>query len=358
MQYPSEKADSLERYVRKTFSLPRTARHLYSAMRWLEMNKKARCCGEVFAGYREIAEEAGIDIRSVKPALQALQTAGLVEVVIGCPIKSQKCATSIRRKTLDEIKSQSTQGDGDAHRLAAALSKMAFRFGEKVIKPCWTVGRTGRVCSSKPNIQGMAPADRLAGLKAGFKDGYALVHADIKQAEPSVIKHLLKIPQERDLYRQYMDATHCRRDQAKKAINSLAYCRNSMACFEHWPPLAQTALRDYIEALADYKKELLVECRKSRIVRTITGRVIVAEKGGRLHAGRVMNWRVQGTVADIVNAACLRLLDSATVIVPLHDAVYAAIPNDKTPLVEAAITDKAREVGLTLKVETQVHHAG
>lgn len=357
MNYPSEKADSLGLYVRKTYHLSRMAQHLYESIRWLEM-KKAKFCRTIFVGYREISNGARINIKSVKSALQELQMIGLVEVVIGNPVKSQMQATSIRRKTLEEIKIQSRQGDDESHLLAVALSKTTLRFGGKEPKPCWTVGKTGRVCSSRPNIQGMPSADRLDGLIWGLKEGQALVHADIKQAEPTIIKHLLKVPPERDLYREFMDATNRSRNEAKKAINTLSYCRDSMACFAHWPETAQTVLRDYVERLTAYKKGLFAASRKSRSVTTINGRCITAEKGIRLHSGIVMNWRVQGTVADIVNAACLRLMDSAIALVPMHDAIYAVVASDKIELVKESIIDKAREMGLTMKVETQVHHSG
>lgn len=362
MNYPSEKADSLGLYVRKSFSLSGKAQHLYDAMRWLEvdmMRKKSGTafCETMFVGYRQIADAARIDIKSVKLALQEMQTAGLVEVKFGSPIKTEKRATEIRRKSLDEIKAISLRGDGDAQRLAVKLAGRTFQFEGKLIKPFWSVSRTGRVISSTPNVQGKNAADRLAGLKAGLKDGFVLVHADIKQAEPSLIKHLLDIPQQRDLYQEIMAAIGCPRALAKKRINTLAYCRDSLACFAHWPAAAQHALGDYVQRLAVYKAELFTDSRKRRAVTTLTGRTIVAEKGLRVHPGNYFNWRIQGTVADIVNAACLHLLDSAIAIVPVHDAVYAVLSKDNATLVEAAIIERAREIGLTLNVETEVHHA-
>lgn len=357
MSYPSERADTLEVYVHKTHALSGPAHHLYHALRWIE-REKSGLCRTVFAGYRELSAEAAIDITSVKPALLALQTDGLIELTIGRPVKADKTATAIRRKTLDELKAKSMQGDDDARRLATALSSMAFAFGDRTICPTWTVGRTGRVCSSKPNIQGISTVDRLAGLKAGLRQGVVLVHADIRQAEPTIIKHMIGIPADRDLYRQYMNTTGCPRAEAKKAINALAYCRNTLACFNHWTVPAQEALRDYVHRLADYKRDLHAESRRTRAVTTFTGRTISAEKGIRIHPGRVMNWRVQGTVADVVNAACIRLLDCVSALVPLHDAIYAVLPTDKAGNVQAAIIAKAREVGLLLTVTTEVYHAG
>ena len=115
-------------------------------------------------------------------------------------------------------------------------------------------------------------------------------------------------------------------------------------------------LRDYVEKLADYKAMLFATSRRTRTVTTLTGRSMVAEKGRHIHAGIAMNWRVQGTIADIVNDACLRLLDCASVIVPVHDAVYAVLPVDKAGLIDETITEKVREIGLSLQIKVELHH--
>lgn len=356
MSYPSEKADSLEWYVFHNFELSRPSLHLYRGMRWLE-REGAGLCRKVRAGYRSLSEAAGINIKTMKAALSALHENGLIELDIGSPIKSNKKETEFRRKTLDEIKAQSIQGDSDADKLARVLSEKPLRFNGETVKPMWTVAKTGRVISSKPNIQGMKSHDRLSGLIEGLRPGQVVVHADIKAAEPTIIKHLVGIPLERDLYREYMAATGCARSEAKKAVNMLAYCRDSLACFGHWPEPAQAALGDYVRKLSDYRGQLFPESRKARSVTTMTGRAINAGKGKRIHAGQVMNWRVQGTVADIVNVACLRLMDAVSVVIPLHDAVYAVLPADRVGEVERCILDRARAIGLSVKVESEVHHA-
>ena len=43
MPYPSDKADSLEAYVRKTISLSPHASHVYGAIRWLERDRSGFC---------------------------------------------------------------------------------------------------------------------------------------------------------------------------------------------------------------------------------------------------------------------------------------------------------------------------
>ena len=357
MSYLSEKSDSLEQYAHRHFGLSGASLHLYRGMRWLERDK-AGYCSRVRAGYRDIADTAGINVKSLKKALLELQEKGLVELAIGSSIKSDRKETEFRRKTLEEIKLHSIQDDTDADRLARALSARSFCFNGVSVTPMWTVGKTGRVMSSKPNIQGIKGGDaaRVAGLLPGLKKGQALVHADIKAAEPTILKHLLGIAQGRDLYNEFMTTTGCPRSEAKIRVNTMAYCKNSVSVFEHWPESAQTELGGYVQHLVSYKRKLISECRKNRTVTTVTGRSIVAARGARLHAGQALIWRTQGTVADIINAACLRLLDSASVVIPLHDAIYAILPTGETGLAESHIVDRAREIGLTMEVKTEVYH--
>ncbi len=358
MHYQSEQADSLESYFIKKYSpsLSPIAHHLYLSMRCHE-RQLSGLCKKVFVGYRELAQNARIDIKSVKKALQELQLQGLMEVTFGSPIKTKKQATAIRRKNLDEIKaySLSTLPDDDCKRLAIALSNKQFVFENKTITPNWNVGCTGRVCSSKPNVQGMNGKERISGLITGLKQDQVLVHADIKQAEPTLIKHLLNISLDRDLYQEFMQATGCDKPTAKKQINILAYCRNSLACFEHWPEPAKAALSDYVQKLTDYKKGLFNEARQTRSTTTLSGRRINAEKHKRLHPGMIMNWRIQGTVADIINGACMRLLKTINIVIPMHDAIYAILPADKAQMVEDTLEQVALEMGLKIKIQTNQH---
>lgn len=353
MNYPSTEADSLESFVRKTFRLPPKAQHLYGALRWLEKSKLG-FCKPVCAGYRDISGEAGIGIEFVKPALLELQEKGLIRLAIGDPIKLQKRATSVQRLTLDEVKTKSTQGDHSCHRLGQALNaRPAFLFNGIDVKPSWSVATTGRVMSSGPNIQGMPGAKRIAGLQSGLQAGQMLVDADIKAADPTVIKSLLGIPPNRDLYQEYASAVGCSRDDAKKPVNTLSYCRRLDGYFGHLSETAQAVLRDYYTALKPYRTALFAEAQRQHGITTMTGRFMHADPGERLHPGKVLSWRVQGTVADIINAACLRLLDIATVVLPVHDAILAILPAEKASLVADAINDEAHKIGLTVRVKVQ-----
>ena len=359
VKYESEKADALDMYVSRAVPLRGPARHLYFAIRRLEIRRNVGLCRLVFAPYDDLADEAAIDRKSVKNALVALQQLGLISLRIGTPIKGGRDATEIRRSTLDEIKARSRVGDDAAERLATALTGRALRFHDRTVRPTWNVSLTGRVCSSSPDIQGKKPADRATGLAAGLTQGFVLVHADIRQAEPGIVKHLLGFPVERDLYAQYMKGAGCDRDEAKRRLNALQYCANTIAYFRHWPSASQDALRDYVEALAEYKAALFAQARKSRCVTTCTGRTIFAEKAAnkRLHAGRVLNWRVQGTVADIINAASLDILACTKVLVPVHDSIYAILAEADAGTVASSIETHAWTHGLPSRVRVEITRA-
>jgi hypothetical protein len=360
MSYPSENADSLELYVLWHFNLSSPAYHLYRGLRWLE-RKQASLCKPIIAPYRDLATYAMINVKTTRKALLELQERGLIELSIGSSDKTDRKATTIRRKTLDEIKMKSMQGDDDAHRLATSLSCKSFVFDGKLVKPMWTVSQTGRVVSSKPNIQGVTGGDpvRVAGLRPGLKLGEVLVHADIKAAEPNVIKGMIGYDPSLDLYQAYALAEGCSRDKAKKPVNTLATCRNTMAYYRHYPAAATPAFEDYVQKLADYKAQLFADFKKTRSVTTLTGRRIIQEgkRKSHIHAGTVMSWRVQGTIADIINAASLRLVPSASVVLPVADAIYAILPSERADEVETCIIAKAREIGLTVTLATTVHHA-
>jgi hypothetical protein len=321
--------------------------------------EKSVFCGRVVAGFNELAATGRIDKDSVKPSLLEMQEKGVMEVKIGSPIKKDNKATEIRRLTLAEIKARMPP-DSDARKLAKALARRPFDFEGELKQPCWNAGHTGRVCSKHPNYQGLPADRRVQGLMQNVGPDQMLVCTDIKQAEPTITKHILGFPKETDLYALLMEAAGVDRQKSKDMLNALAYSRNTQGFFSYWPDRAQSdaTLRSYADHLHRYKQALLQEVRKSRSVTTLTGRRVAAEKGMRLHAGMPFNWKVQGTVADIINPVCLALLDISKVVIPMHDAIYTVLPvNSGTAFVADMITERAREIGIAVKVQTEVKYS-
>ena len=350
-------AHQAEKYVSKRYGyLPNTAHHVYRGLRFLEEEQKGLCC-PVIADYRAIARVSHVSKNAVRGGLLCLKENGLVKGEIGSPVKDDKRATLLTRVSVDDLRRMSPDQNGIAQRLADALNKRPFMFKGKTVTPLWSVARTGRVCSARPNIQGMKPNDRIEGLCEGLPVGHTLEHADIKSADPTVIKHILGMPQNADLYFCYMHATGCDRPTAKEKVNWLAYVRDSQAVFQYWPEAARNdpVLSEYVMKLQEYKTNLFCQAQKTRSVTTLTGRPIAAEDGMRLHAGKVFNWRVQGTVADIVNAAALELIDMPEVktVVPLHDALYVVRTDGEEGAIAAALRTQAQKFGIQIQITTK-----
>lgn len=358
MGYPFDKDANLKTYARRHFDVSNTARHLYESLWGLEQDNGF--CKEVIADYREIARQGAINKNTVESALMALQSCGLCVVTKGSPIKNQRTATKLRRRTVEELQDRSRDGEGDAHVLARSLIARDFTFNKRKINPQWTVTLSGRVTTSKPNFQGLTGGHpiRFAGLKTGLRKGECLVYADIKSAEPTVIKHLLRFPFEFDIYSEYAKAANVTRVAAKDKMSALHYCADSLAVFSHFPEAVKQVLGSYVDALAKYKAKLRTDFDEKKSVATLSGRSIARRPNSRVTRGHVLNWQAQGTIADIINPTCLELIaDRSPLVLPVHDAIYAVTVPDKAKDVESIIVRKACALGLKVKVETEVFTA-
>ena len=350
-------AHQAEKYVSKRYGhLPNTAQHIYSGLRFLEEEQDG-FCRQVIADYRAIARASHVSKNAVRDGLLCLLEKGLVKGEIGSPVKDDRKATILTRVSVDDLKLNSPDKDGIAQKLADALNKRPFMFDGNMIQPLWSVGITGRVSASQPAFQNLPPDTRINGLRLSMPLDCMLIHSDIKSADPTVIKHVLKMPQDADLYACFMHASGCDRPTAKKTVNKLAYVRDSQAVFQYWPEAARNdpVLSEYVQKLQKYKTDLFCESQKTRSVKTVTGRLIAAEKGMRLHAGKVFCWKIQGTVADIVNAVALELIDMPEVktLVPLHDALYVVSAGEMKETIEAALRTQAQKRSIPIQVKTE-----
>lgn len=356
-EYPSVLADVLDDYVRRMFTTTRTASHLYTALRWVERERGNRFCETVFTSYRELATFARIDVKSVPSALVELQALGLIALQVGSPRLAERQGTAIARTAIESIRGVKHPQTETAAFLASALTGRAIMFNGAEVRPTFTVSLTGRVGSKRPNLQGLPEAERMAGLSNDIPAGFALFCADIKQAEPTVIKHVLRTPAKTDLYAAWMTVTGAKRPEAKKQINRIAYTKNAEGCARHWPQAAQDhpELKAYVKDLVAYRDKLAVAARKNKRVTTLSGRAITWGSGTRPHKGNFLNWQVQGTVADIVNAACVDLITSAAALLPVHDAVYAVLPLSlgKNHVADL-LKQKASALGLRIEVKSAV----
>lgn len=333
--YNFEQAQKLENYVRMRYKnqLSNGALQFYLlALPYLEQ-KRCGLYGPVTASYRQLAEAGFRSVPMIKTVLNELKNV-LCEVEIGAPINGGKQATTIRRFSLKELQTTKLRREliitspDHANQLAKILNNQSFIYGDSSCKPFWNVSKTGRVLSSKPNVQGDPEKVRVEKLRAGLEENEILFSIDFKQAEPAIIRHLIGQFFSEPPYERLQAVTGMDRQEAKRKVNILSYCKSAVSIVEHWDTIARCEFIGYAKALDKHKEKLwqsgAPRGKKPRHVFTLGGSRIQADRGNPPHKGSILNWCVQGTVADIVNPACLDIAnrDDWKLIFPVHDSVF------------------------------------
>jgi hypothetical protein len=360
--YDCTQAVEAMRYVAKVYrDLPLSAYAIYQTMPILEADKfgfgKQVCCG-----LREIAALAHMSVRTVKPALMELNRVGLLRVELGQKSKRGE-ATKLQRVPISEVKAQTLVGESIHSQLGRALTQKGVWLNGARVFPTWEVRKTNRLYSSKPNVQGLKKKTRMEQLIKGAPEGSVLVSCDFKAADPTVIKALLKFPPTFDPYATVMRLTGWDKATAKIETNKLAYCADTAYTLTTWPANAQhdSELREYGKRLVRCKKLLSEHAQKERIVKTLTGNVIKLPKRTRPHGGKLLNWVVQGTVADVTTMAGLELVkrEDVSSLLYLHDEMIVLFePCGKTndalqSKVEEEMLRAGQKCGIAFQVSSQ-----
>jgi hypothetical protein len=342
------------------------------ALPYLEQ-RKFGFCQQATANYDEIAKAACKDYSGLKKPLLELKDV-LCDVQIGKPIKNGKCATVFRRYTLSELQEKNRKSliiNKDpihAKKLSERLESRSFAYGNNAeCKPYWNISKTGRVLSNKPNVQGDRKDKRAKMLHHGLRNGLVLFDIDIKQAEPSIIQQILNYQFDSDPYDLLAKTMEIDRKKAKPKINMLAYAKSAVKIVRYWSANAQILFMPYAEKLDKYKADLWElgkpKGRQRRFVDTLGGSRICADKGERNHQGKILNWQIQGTVADIINTACLEIIqreqaEGWNLIFPVHDSVYIVGKTQQLEELKQVIIRKAEDVGLDLSIDAESHVVG
>jgi hypothetical protein len=327
-------------------------------------------CQPITATYPELAAVGFRNPSRIKEALTAISGV-LCEVLPGSPIKNGGKATTLRRYSLTELMNDEPRrklidpAPAEARELAEFLYSRTFAYGkEPACRPSWNVLKTGRVQSRKPNVQGDPENKRIKNLCAGLQPGQVLIYADYKQAEPTIIQNAIGYHFEADPYQTAADLLGIDRDSAKPKVNQLAYFPDSKAALRFWQcPPAEAVFLPYVEALTAYKEKLWTagtpHGKQRRFTNTLAGRKIEADRGKAAHRGQVLSWQIQGTVADILNAACLKIIELETskhwkLCFPVHDAAYViGTPEQAVEIGQIMEAEAARlRLPLTVKVKT------
>ncbi len=132
----------------------------------------------------------------------------------------------------------------------------------------------------------------------------------------------------------------------------------------YWQKNAQELFMTYAEELDRYKAKLWEsgkpKGKQRRFVDTLGGSRICADKGERNHKGKILNWHIQGTVADIINAASIEIFQKEQtagwkLLFPVHDSIYVVGKVQQSVELEQVIIRNAKSLNLDLSVDVKFY---
>lgn len=373
--YDEAAANRWEAYVRKHFpKLPHKASILaLLGLRSLE-RAQAGFCEPIVANYPDIADASYLSKDTVGSALAALDGA-CIDFQKGQPHVGG-AASQIRRLTIAEIENPRLRQNRfrqhappTAETLAVRLRGRSILYEGVLVKPHFDPRKTGRIYTSAPNIQG--DARRLDKIASGLHIGEWVIEVDFKAAEPSVLRHVLhtrsllmthKWPA--DPYQLLASLRGVPRDEAKQDFLRSFYTPNTQAAFVAMNVAAHSFFGAFADAVGALKDELWRAGKPSpthgvrRHVRTLAGTFIESLAGEKkMHRGKLLSWFIQGTVADILNAAVGELLDREQsdhwrVVCPVHDSVIVTSNRNCADEVGTIMQKHARHFGIDIQFST------
>ena len=258
-----------------------------------------------------------------------------------------------------------------------------------------TETRTGRISSAEPNVQNIPVRTRLGAEMRRFfvaKEGYTLVDADYSQIELRILAHIAQDQQMIRAFRENADIHAITASQVfgcpleslpaelrsrAKAINfGIVYGIGAFSLSKQIHVSVAEA-KAYIDAylrtysgVARYQKQAVEQAREDGYAVTIYGRrreladIHSKNKQVQAFAERVaLNMPVQGTAADIIKLAMIRVRDrirreglDARLILQVHDELIVEAREEIAPQVEALLREEMeRAASLEVPLETDVH---
>ena len=254
-----------------------------------------------------------------------------------------------------------------------------------------TETRTGRISSSEPNLQNIPVRSPLGKEMRRFfkaKDGCVLIDADYSQIELRVLAHMandknminafgsgedihtITASQVFDL--PLMMVTPNLRSRAKAVNFGIVYGIGAFSLSKQiGVPVAEADayIKDYLKnfsGVRDFMKKTVEGAKQNGYVETAFGRrrylpEINASNGNvRAAAERMaMNMPIQGTAADIIKIAMIRVWDAlekmhfeSKLILQVHDELIVEAPESEAEIV-ASILKREMENAVSMKVAMQ-----
>ena len=313
------------------------------------------------------------------------------------PVKKTKTGYSTNADVLEKLKGK--------HPIIPAimeyrmLTKLKSTYADGLLKVIHDDGRirttfqnlvtaTGRLSSTEPNLQNIpVRTDLGAEIRKMFipKPGYVLVDADYSQIELRVLAHIADDETMQEAFRSGMDihtvtasqvfgvapeaVTALQRRNAKAVNFGIVYGISEFSLAEDIG-VSRYEARDYIESylanyhgVRSYMKDVVASARECGFTQTLYGRKrYIPELSSsnfniRQGAERIaLNTPIQGTAADIIKLAMIRVHDAlkanypeANLLLQVHDELIVECPCDLADRVAELISKEMEQVA-SLKV--------
>ena len=261
-----------------------------------------------------------------------------------------------------------------------------------------TITATGRLSSTEPNLQNIPMRIELGRLirKAFFpKEGYVFVDADYSQIELRVLAHLSGDEKLIEAYRSAQDihritasqvfhipfdeVTDLQRRNAKAVNFGIVYGISSFGLSQDLG-ITKKEAADYIEKyyatypkIKGYLDGLVAEAKDKGYITTMFGRrrpipeLASSNFMQRSFGERIaMNSPIQGTAADIMKIAMIRVHDrllkeglSSRLILTVHDELLVETKADEEEMVTRILTEEmqgAADLAVTLEIDVHSGH--
>ena len=334
--------------------------------------KRAGFCEVVVANTPQWVNGAALSDKTITKAIGKCVSLGLIDCVPGQPL-SKGAATQVRRRTIEEIET----GTSDIHlrdytpatarEVVERLKGRTFIYDGEEVTPKIAAGKTGRISLSQPCPQNQHEKERLQRILTGLKPSEYLIEADYRQAEPTVAREILKrnglAPANwpEDIYQDLATYLGQERNEVKSLVMPFMNAHSSIAHAVKWGILQKHFFYEFGKCLDEYKEQLRIRSKPRNghrwHVHTLGRTRIEAFKYERPHRGRLFQWQVQGTVADIMNAALTDILDGEAkfgwrLLFPVHDSVYIVTrdPNHKEKIT-SILLESAKSLKVLMEVK-------
>ncbi len=262
-----------------------------------------------------------------------------------------------------------------------------------------TVTHTGRISSAEPNLQNIPVRSEIGReIRKMFvaKDGYKLVGADYSQIELRVLAHIAGDETMQSAFRNDEDihtitasqvfnvppflVTDTMRSRAKTVNFGIIYGQSEFSLAGDLK-ISRKEAKEYIDSyfvhycgVKDYMDKTIENAKKDLYVTTLFKRrrhiPELAAKNFNLRSfgeRAAMNSPIQGTAADIIKIAMVKVYDAlkaqcpdAKLILQIHDELICEVPENKAELVAQILKtemENAVQLDVPLKADVKIGHS-